>query len=190
MSTPSDTAGGSIRVARGQEPRCTPLICVCWMRCQYSTRGLVSSENHEVSASAGAEEGGGAAAAAPLHGSAVVRGRYWALPDSLAAIIRRAMSSKALSFRMCGRLYFCGTRLERLSQDLAAMARALGPLIQEQDAVMCEKDFPRHGHATPADQAHVGDGLVGGGLKLLFTPSHSPRYNWVHSLEVCRSRLL
>jgi hypothetical protein len=49
---------------------------------------------------------------------------------------------------------------------------------------------PGVGIWPPTNHAHVGDGLMGGGLKLLFTPPHSPRYNWAHALEVCRSRLL
>jgi hypothetical protein len=80
--------------------------------------------------------------------------------------------------------------IERLSQHFAHVALALGEFIQEEDAVVCERHRPRHGDVAAANPPHIRDGLVGWGLKLLFTPPHSPHYNWAHSLEVCRSRLL
>jgi hypothetical protein len=62
------------------------------MGCQYSTRGLVSSEKHETPSKAGAEEGRGDAAEVMPIAAAV--GSYRVLPDSLAVIIRLANSAK------------------------------------------------------------------------------------------------
>ena len=59
-------------------------------------------------------------------------------------------------------MFFCEARLERLSQDLEHMALALGPLSQEQDAVVCKGHLRRQGQLAAADQTPSGDGVVGG----------------------------
>ena len=58
MGEPSRTADASGWGMDGQESRRTPLIDMSWMVCQYSTRGLVSSEKHETAAEPGAEQEG------------------------------------------------------------------------------------------------------------------------------------
>ena len=61
-----------------------------------------------------------------------------------------------------GRLYLYDTLLERLAQALEDLARALWQLMQEQDAMVRQGPLPRQGPLAAADQADVGDGMVGG----------------------------
>jgi hypothetical protein len=42
------------------------------------------------------------------------------------------------------------------------MPHELGELIQEQEAMVHQRDIPRQRHLTPTDQAHFQHGLVGG----------------------------
>ena len=50
---------------------------------------------------------------------------------------------------------------ERLAQDFEDVARELGELVEEEDAVVGEGDFARAGNGAAADEARVGDGVVG-----------------------------
>jgi hypothetical protein len=77
---------------------------------------------------------------------------------SLLAVI----AANAQKSRTPARLYACETIFEWLAQDLEAMTAALGPFIQEQDAVMGQRHVARHRHMAPADQPHIGDRVVGG----------------------------
>jgi hypothetical protein len=52
------------------------------------------------------------------------------------------------------------TLIERLAQDLQAMAAALGPCIQEEHAVVGQRHLTGHRDVAPTDQADVGDGVV------------------------------
>ena len=54
------------------------------------------------------------------------------------------------------------TLLEGLAPDLEAMARACGPLIHEQDAMVRQGHLPRQGPLAAADQAHIRDRVVRG----------------------------
>jgi hypothetical protein len=80
----------------------TPLIDLCWMVCQYSRPGPVSSEKHDLAVAAGAEKGSGEAAGVE---PVTVVGGYRAVPASLPAMTRSAKSVTALKLRTCGRLY-------------------------------------------------------------------------------------
>ena len=78
------------------------------------------------------------------------------------AVCRRAASAaRAGKSRTCGTLSPYDTLLERLAQGLEDMALELGQPIQEQDAMMRQRDLPRHGQLAAADQAHIGDGVAG-----------------------------
>ncbi len=103
--------------------------------------------------------------------------------------VQSVCAPKALRSGTLGRSYISEALLDWLSQDLEAMAVALGPLIQQPGAMRRQGHLLASAPAAP-DHADSGDGMVGGGLKLWFTPPHSLRYNWAHALEVGRSRLL
>jgi hypothetical protein len=92
----------------------------------------------------------------------VAMGSFHARPKSPEVVTRAAKVMKALRSRTCGRLYSKNTLLGRLAQDLEDLARARGPLIQEQDAVVRQGHLPRRGELAAADQADIGDGVVGG----------------------------
>jgi hypothetical protein len=61
-----------------------------------------------------------------------------------------------------GRVYACHPILERLAADFPDLARACGPLIQPQEAMVHQEPLPRHGHLAAANHTHLGDGVVGG----------------------------
>jgi hypothetical protein len=103
-------------------------------------------------------------------------GGYWTLPDPRAVIMRAAKSAKAERFRTPAKWSLQTSLLERLALNLQGMA-AFGQFIEKEHTMVRQRHVARHPDVPPADQPHVGDGLVGGGLKLLFTPPHSPRYN-------------
>jgi hypothetical protein len=55
-----------------------------------------------------------------------------------------------------------GAVFDRLAQHLEYIARILGKLVEEQHSVVGQADFARPRHAgAAADQASVGDGVVG-----------------------------
>jgi hypothetical protein len=62
----------------------------------------------------------------------------WALPESLAAIIRRANSAKVLKSMTPAKLYVYDTLLKRLAQDLEDMAAELREFIQAEHTVVRE----------------------------------------------------
>jgi hypothetical protein len=90
----------------------------------------------------------------------VVRGKR-ILPDSLRAMTRLAKSATALGFSTPARLYVSDAVLERLPQDLENMAAELGQFIQEEHPLVGQRHVPRHRHGAPADQPHIGDGVMG-----------------------------
>jgi hypothetical protein len=63
------------------------------------------------------------------------------------------------------KLYSCETLLERLAQDRQDMAAELGQFIQEEHAVVGQRDLARHRHVTPTDPPRVRDGMVGGAAR-------------------------
>jgi hypothetical protein len=56
----------------------------------------------------------------------------------------------------------CDILLERLAQDLKDMPPALGPFIQEENAVVRPLHLARQWHLAPADQPDIGDGVMRG----------------------------
>jgi hypothetical protein len=81
-------------------------------------------------------------------------------------LMRRGLAPR----RECGQRYdgydiramaIRGDTSERLAQDIEDMALELRQLIQEQDAMVRQRDLPRHGPLAATDQAHIGDGVVG-----------------------------
>jgi hypothetical protein len=88
----------------------------------------------------------------------VVVARYRALPESLTSTPRTARPARLLRSRTRGRLYSCDALLKRLAQDLEHMTAKLGPFIQEEYAVVGQRDFARHGHV--ADQPRIRNGMA------------------------------
>ena len=72
---------------------------------------------------------------------------------------RRAKSAKVLRSRTPAKLYSYETLLERLPQDLQDMAAELGQFIQEEHAVVRQRDLARHRHVAATDQPHIRDGV-------------------------------
>ncbi len=50
--------------------------------------------------------------------------------------------------------------LERLPEDFQAAAIELGQLVEEEDAVVGERDFAGRGRAAAADHAGIADGVM------------------------------
>jgi hypothetical protein len=73
-----------------------------------------------------------------------------------------ASPASTLRSRTPARLYLYDTILEWLSQDLQDMAAALGKFIQEEYAMVGQRDLARHRHVPLTDQSRSRDGLVGG----------------------------
>jgi len=68
---------------------------------------------------------------------------YGTRPKPFNVSSRAAMVATALTSRAPARLYLCDTLIERLPQDLADMAAALGPFIQEEHAVVGQRHLAR-----------------------------------------------
>jgi hypothetical protein len=58
-------------------------------------------------------------------------------------------------------LYSYDTLLEGLAQDFQDVAFELGPCIQKEHAVVRQRHLPGHRHLPAADQADIGDDVVG-----------------------------
>jgi hypothetical protein len=58
---------------------------------------------------------------------------------------------------MYGRLSRCDATLKRLPPDLQDVAPELGPFIQEEHAIVGERQLARHRHVAPADQPDIRD---------------------------------
>jgi hypothetical protein len=93
--------------------------------------------------------------------AAVVMGSYRPLPEPPKFVSRAAKVAKTLKLRTPAKLYIYETLLERLPQDLEDMAAELGQFIQAEHAVMGQRHLARHRHVAPADQPHIGDGVMG-----------------------------
>jgi hypothetical protein len=152
-----DSAKG--RDVDGQEVRRTALLAMSWMACQYSTRGLVSSEKHETPSEAGGEGRGGDTLGVAI--AAEVMGGYGPLLEPPAVVSRAAKLATTLQSRTPAKLYSRDTLLQRLAQDLDNMAPDLRPFIQEENVVVRPRDLARHGEVPAAGQPHVRDRMMG-----------------------------
>jgi hypothetical protein len=65
----------------------------------------------------------------------------------------------------CGRLYLSDTLLERLAPHFEHMPPELRQLIQQEDAVVGQRDLSRHRHLAAADQAGIREGVVRGATR-------------------------
>jgi hypothetical protein len=63
---------------------------------------------------------------------------------------------------MHARLYACDAVLEGLAQHLQDVASELREFIQEENAMVRQRHFPRHRQLAPTDQAYIGDRMVRG----------------------------
>jgi hypothetical protein len=102
------------------------------MVCQYSRKRPVSSEKLETPS--GVEGRGGDTSGMTI--AAEVLGGHCPLLDPSEVVSRAVKVAKTLRSRTPAKLYSCKTLLERLAQDLQAMAADLRPFIQEEDAVV------------------------------------------------------
>ena len=75
--------------------------------------------------------------------------------QALLACPRMAMATSVPKSATPAKLYSCEPLLERLAQDLKAMAAALGPFIQEEHAVVGQRHLTRHRHVAATDQPHI-----------------------------------
>jgi hypothetical protein len=73
-----------------------------------------------------------------------------------------AKSAKAWKFMTPAKLYIYETLLERLPQDLQAIAPELGQLVEEEHAMVRQRHVPRRRHLAPADQPHLHAPVVRG----------------------------
>jgi hypothetical protein len=74
---------------------------------------------------------------------------YGTRPKPLKVSSRAAMVATTLTSRTPARLSLEDTLLERLAQDLEPMAAKLRPFIQEEDAVVGQRDLSRRGDLVP-----------------------------------------
>jgi len=96
--------------------------------------------------------------------TAVMHG-YCTLTRRLEVVSHTANSARILRPKTPARLYSYDTLLERLAQDLQDMAAALGQFIQAAHAVVGQRYLARRRHVAPADQPHIGDGVMGGATR-------------------------
>jgi hypothetical protein len=109
------------------------------MVCQYSTRGLVSSEKHEAPSGVegrGADTLGGVIAAEVMAG-------YGPMLEPPEVVSRAAKVAKTFKLRTSAKLYVHETLLDRLPQDLEDMAAELRQFIQEVHPVVRERPLTR-----------------------------------------------
>jgi len=74
-----------------------------------------------------------------------------------------------------GRLYVYDTILERLPPHRQHVACALGPLVEEENAVMRPRHLPRHGQLPAAVPAGVGDRVGRGATGAVWRPVRPAR---------------
>jgi hypothetical protein len=72
-----------------------------------------------------------------------------------------ANARKSVRSMTPARLSVEDTLLERLAQDLEDLAAELGEFIQEEHAMVCQRDLAWQRHVAPADQPDVGNGMMG-----------------------------
>jgi hypothetical protein len=77
-------------------------------------------------------------------------------------IARPASAASTARSRTYGRLYVCDAIFTGLTKDIEDLAAARGPCIQAAHAVVGQRHLARRRHVAPADQPHVGDGVMGG----------------------------
>jgi hypothetical protein len=91
-------------------------------------------------------------------------------------------------------MYLYDTLLERLPQDLKDVAAELGQFIQEEHAVVRQRDLAGRRHVTPADQSGIRDGLVGGakraGRHQRLRPPVRPATLWIRVVSMASARVM
>jgi hypothetical protein len=102
------------------------------MVCQYSTRGLVSSEKHEMPS--GVEGRGSDTLGVTI--AAEVLGGYGPLLEPPKFVSRAAKVARRLRSSTPAKLYVDETLLERLPQDLQDLAAELGQFAEEEHPVV------------------------------------------------------
>jgi hypothetical protein len=93
-------------------------------------------------------------------------GSYGIRPERLAVSSRLAKLRKSLRVMTLWRWYVYETLLKRLTQHLQNMAAALRQLVQEEHPVVRQRHVAGHGHLSPANQPHIGDGADAAGSAL------------------------
>jgi hypothetical protein len=78
------------------------------------------------------------------------------------ASLRAASEASTTTSEMCAQWLVEETIAERLAQDLEDVARARGPFIQPQEAVVRQGHLPRYQQLAIAHHAHIGNDVIGG----------------------------
>jgi hypothetical protein len=95
---------------------------------------------------------------------------------------------------MRGRLYRYDALLKRPAQDLQDMAAELGPFIQEEHAVVCQRHIAGHRHVPPADQPRIQDGVVGRATRGVVTHAVRspvrPATRWIRVVSMASARVI
>jgi hypothetical protein len=118
------------------------------------------NEKEETSSEAGMEgPGDHTAGVGPV---IALMGGSWTRPERL--MVSSPMAKSAISRRLktLWRLYACDTLLERLAQDVEDVAAELRQFIENEHAMVGERDVAGHRHLADPDQPHIRDGVVRG----------------------------
>jgi hypothetical protein len=94
---------------------------------------------------------------------------------------------------MCAKWLLWETILDRLAQDLDDMALALGQLIPKQDAMMRQRDLPRHGQLAadhaPAEMVWCGARNEWVVTNAVWSPVR-PATRWMRVVSSASARLI
>ena len=124
----------------------------------------------------------------------VVMGSYRRLPEPPTFVSRAAKAAKTLTLRTPAKLYIYETLLEGLAQYLQHVTAELGQFIQKEHAVVGQRHLARHRHLSPADQAHIGDGVKGSANRRVVTkamrPPVRPGTQWTLAASMASAKLI
>ncbi len=113
-------------------------------------------------------------------------GSYRPRPEWLAVSSQRAKSTKSLRLRTLWTLYSCDTILERLAQPFEDMPPALGEFIEAEDTVVGQQHLPWPRPRPTADQAHIGDRIIGCAEKSMVEVSEASALNPIKNSATLR----
>jgi hypothetical protein len=87
-------------------------------------------------------------------------GSYWTRPEWLPASNRLAKVAISRRLKTLCRLYLHDTLFKGLTQHLQDMSAELRQFIQQEHAMMCQRDLARHRDLAAPDQPDIGDGVL------------------------------
>jgi hypothetical protein len=97
----------------------------------------------------------------------VLMGGYWTRAERLSISSRLAKFTKSQRLMMLWRLPSYDTHLEGLAQDLQAVAAELQQFIQKKHPMVRPRHLAGHRHVAAADQADIGDRVMGGPVTIV-----------------------